>query len=1018
MKKKILFFTAAMLLCVSGWAQSGTCGTNLTWTLSEGTLTISGTGAMANYGQYWSNDLGFYTSAPWDTYRSQITNVEIGDGVTSIGNNAFYHCSNLTILNIPNSVTTIGNQAFSGCYGLSGTLTIPNGVTAIGDYTFSGCSGLSGALTIPDNVKTIGTGAFQYCSGLTSVTIPNSVTSIVSAIFADCSSLVSITIPNTVTSIGNSAFSGCSSLTSITIPQSVTSIGNSAFGNCSELAELTNINAVDTIGDYAFDGTKWLANQPDGVIYIGNLLYKYKGTMPDNTDIIVRDGTVSIAPRAFYDCRKLKSIDFPNSLVSIGSRAFSYCMGLTSITIGESVTSIGYGAFAYCFALKTVNFNAVNCKMVYYYNSSYDEYVFNNCNALKTLNIGNNVQKIPAYAFYNRSSLETVNFSNSVTTIESRAFYGCTGLAALNLPNSVQAIEFDAFSGCSNLTSVTIPNSVTSIGNSAFSDCSSLQTVNFNATNCTQMSSSSSTSVFKSCTSLTTLNIGDNVQNIPNYAFYSCNGLTSVTIPTSVTNIGSSAFSGCSGLNSIIINSTAPIGNSAFYGCSSVKSIKITNNITSIGSNAFYNCKPIDVIIPDISSVYTPILTDALRKLTLTNSTSLSSTAFNSVTANLQELYLPNTLTSIASGSFSKFINLTDLTLPFIGTSPTNPTTLNTLGANSNTLKKLTISRYSTNVEIAANALSGYAKLEELTIGTSVSGVGADALKGCYNLKDIYVYSAAAPVAYEGISESVYALCVLHVPVGRRDHYSTRLGWKEFLNSGGIEEEAEFTLTVRPVPLYGGIIEGALQYNYDDNARLTASGNMGYDFQAWMEGESIVSTTREYNFTVDGARTLYAVFTPRENENEVEITTTPTEAVIVWNGEAGASSYTLIIYSDAARTQEYARFEYDANGNLRAARAANPQIAANLMSCTVDNLTANQKYYYSLTSYDTENYKLNIAIGDFTATETNSGVAETYRDTFLPVAYYNILGQKMPKEPEHGLYIILYDNGKTEKVLK
>ena len=202
---------------------------NLTWKLdADGTLTISGTGAMKDYD---SDD------SPATQKKDSVKKVVIEDDVTSIGDYAFWNCSNLTSITIPDSVTIIGNSAFNACSSLT-SLTIPNSVTSIGEGAFYACSSLT-SITIPNSVTSIGEGAFYACSSLTSITIPDSVTRIGDYAFKNCSNLTSITIPDSVTSIGNSAFYGCSGLTSITIPDSVTSIGYDVFKNCSNLTTIS-----------------------------------------------------------------------------------------------------------------------------------------------------------------------------------------------------------------------------------------------------------------------------------------------------------------------------------------------------------------------------------------------------------------------------------------------------------------------------------------------------------------------------------------------------------------------------------------------------------------------------------------------------------------------------------------------------------------------------------------------------------------------------------------------------------
>ena len=258
------------------------------------------------------------------------------------------------------AVTYRGNKYYDYSDEYSGDVKIPesvtyNGnaysVTSIGEYAFWVCSSLI-SVEIPNSVTSIGDDAFSGCSSLTSVEIPNSVTSIGESAFESCSSLTSVEIPNSVTSIGWGAFKQCSSLTSVEIPNSVTSIGDYAFRDCSRLTSVEIPNSVTSIGSEAFYGTAWYYNQPNGVIYAGKALYKYKGTMPANTSIRIEDGTVSISPDAFSRCSNLTSVEIPNSVTSIGYSAFNECSRLTSVEIPNSVTNIGEYAFSYCENLK------------------------------------------------------------------------------------------------------------------------------------------------------------------------------------------------------------------------------------------------------------------------------------------------------------------------------------------------------------------------------------------------------------------------------------------------------------------------------------------------------------------------------------------------------------------------------------------------------------------------------------------------------------------------------------------
>ena len=550
--------------------------------------------------------------------------------VTSIGYSAFEGCTGLTEVTIPNSVTEIGTSAFEGCTGLT-EVTIPNSVTSIYMCAFYGCTGLTTVNFNATNCTSMGSSTypvFEGCTAFKTLNIGDNVTNIPSYAFYGCTDLTSVTIPNSVTSIGKSAFYGCTGLTSVTIPNSVTSIGEYAFNRCIGLTTIySKCNTPPTIASNSFPNYKatlyvpfstldayqsaeyWsnFTNIVEGVI-VNKLIYS--DLSASEVEVISTTGTT-------------KNVTIPSTIViannaytvtRIGQSAFKNCPDLTEITIPNSVTSIGNSAFSGCTGLTTVNFNATNCTTM----GSSDYPVFNDCTAFTTLNIGDNVTNIPSSAFkgctrltsvtipnsvteigtsafYNCDGLTSVTIPNSVTSIGDDAFSGCTGLTSVTIPNSVTSIGDDAFSGCKGLTSVTIPNSVTSIGDGAFACCYGLTTVNFNATNCTTMGSSSYP-VFNDCTAFTTLNIGDNVTNIPSSAFKGCTGLTSVTIPNSVTSIDNNSFYGCSGLTSVDLgNGVKYLGSQAFYGCVGITEITIPNSVTEINS-PFRKCTGLKMI--------------------------------------------------------------------------------------------------------------------------------------------------------------------------------------------------------------------------------------------------------------------------------------------------------------------------------------------------------------------------------------------------------------------------------------
>ena len=419
-------------------------------------------------------------------------NTTIPETVTSIGDYAFYQSLYLTSIIIPESVTCIGDYSFAFCHGLT-NITIPKSVKSIGNRAFDACGGLKSIVVEEGNPvydsrngcnAIIETASNTLILGRPNTTIPESVTSIGNYAFWGSWSLTSITIPESVTSIGEGAFLNCNSLTSITIPESVKSIGNRAFDACGVLNSIAIPESVTSIGRSAFDGTPWFENQPDGMIYAGKIAYKYKGNMPENTAIEIKEGTIGIADAAFENSSGLTSIIIPEGVANIGDHTFANCDGLTSITIPESVTTIS------------------------------------------------------DYAFFNCTGLTSITIPNSVMSIGDNTFYGCSGLTFVSIPESVTKIGICTFSNCKGLTSITIPKSVTSIGNYAFDFCTGLTSINI-----PESVTSIGEHAFYGCTSLTSITIPKSVTTIGEEAFFCCNGLTSIKVDTKTPfEISSEAF--------------------------------------------------------------------------------------------------------------------------------------------------------------------------------------------------------------------------------------------------------------------------------------------------------------------------------------------------------------------------------------------------------------------------------------------------------------------------------------------
>ena len=589
-----------------------------------------------------------------------LKSITIPDSVTSIGSYAFNKCIGLTSVTIPNSVTSIDYRAFANCTGLK-NITIPDSVTRINKYALCDCIGLKTAGPIGSgcNIEfgwtiSIPEDAFPACNYLKSITIPDSITSIGSGAFSSCSSLEEITLPfvgdqrHTSTDtylypfgyiFGTSSYTGgtateqyyygssnsSATRTTYYIPSSLKKvtitdckyIPERAFYNCTSLTSITIPDSVTSIDEYAFYNTAWYNNQPDGLVYAGKVVYKYKGKCP--ASITIKGGTKGIAAYAFDGCTGLTKVNYTGNIAD-------WC---------------------------NIFFNGPNANPLAYAHNLY----------------------------INDKLVTNLVIPDTVKEIKDRAFSGCTSFTSVIIPDSVTSIGRSAFEGCKTLTSITIPDSVTSIGFEAFWGCSSLKEITLpfvgdkrhKSTDTYQYpfgyifgifeypggtateqyyygSSNSSTtrSTYYIPSSLKKVTLTD-CKYIPLGAFYNCTGLTSITILNSVTSIGSSAFYGCKGLKSVTIgNSVTSIGENAFYGCTGLTKVNYTGTITNWCNISFsyHDANPLyyahKFYINDslVTNLVIPDTVKEIKALAFCGCTSLTS------------ITIPSSVTSIGSGVF------------------------------------------------------------------------------------------------------------------------------------------------------------------------------------------------------------------------------------------------------------------------------------------------------------------------------------------------------------------------------
>lgn len=378
------------------------------------------------------------------------------------GKGGYFYVGNIVIPDTYQGrpITQIASCAFGGAIrNLHGELLLPiivNGVTT--------------GVRLPSGLKTIGSNAFCNVTRLKTVDVPATVERIEAAAFCGDSNLTTVNISGNVTYFGARAFLDCSNLKKIVISDGA-ELEMGVFKNCTALKEIVFPKRLTAIWHSAFKNTAWYNEQPDGLLYAGNVLCGYKGEMPEGTVIKDLPSDVIMAGGAFEDCTELMAVEFPENGTSIGGMdVFSGCTNLLYVGLPKNLTSIPVRTFSGCTMLKSIILPESVTEI--------DNSAFSS-SGLSSVYLPEGLLRIGENAFYKCASLKEIVIPDSVTYIGGSAFEG-TGLKKVYLPNGLTSLKSE-FSRCEDLSEILIPNSVTLI-NIAFLNCENLKSAYYEGT--------------------------------------------------------------------------------------------------------------------------------------------------------------------------------------------------------------------------------------------------------------------------------------------------------------------------------------------------------------------------------------------------------------------------------------------------------------------------------------------------------------------------------------------------------
>ena len=698
-------------------------------------------------------------------------------------------------------------------------------VTIIAATAFQGCTGVTTAV-LPDTITRIDYGAFQNCSNLTSLTLNNGLKEIGGRAFYGTSKLEEIVIPDSVETISNNILEG-SGIKKMTTPYIGSSKNEpkkfSYFGiystkivtltiteGCTELVQdVTDGHKVDIYLPHTIKTLPSICAK--NLYYNGNIYDWEKITRHINdsitalylkdgeeysllTEVNLQDGLTSISAYAFSGINSISSFDIGGTITKIDNYAFADCNSLTSAIVGDSVVELGDGVFSNTGLVSLElgkgvkktglsTFDTTHFENVYYdgtvedycnieiktlmFGSSYSPHFYirdnngditynnNKYSLLTELVIPDSITSIGDGQFYKFEQLTSVTFGSGVTSIGRRAFEGCTGLTTINVPSNVTELGWLAFGDCTSLTTATVSGVKTF--NSTFGGCTKLEVINADVLETFNNYSFDENSVRR-------VNISNSETLTSDFGIIYDKGKKElkfcprgyvgvVVVPEGVESIADNAFSDCHAISEIYLPSTLKsIGAKAFYACTSIDDLMVPGGVTSIGEEAFANHHYKNITLPFIGSSPTENKdfsylfgkNGTAYHITITKPcTSFTANAFNS--ALIEEVTIPNTVTTLPQSIFKPCTAIKKLTLPFVGGSDTENNFLSYLfgagvaekyGFVPSSLKEVVITDATT---IGDKAFYKQSNITSISLPDTVNSIGDLVLFECTGLVNLRI---------------------------------------------------------------------------------------------------------------------------------------------------------------------------------------------------------------------------------------------------------------------------------------